>query len=369
MPSYSVELGKGWREPCYPYRSGTVFGAELNTPDISVLNCNPEIVDPVTVLDLRQLTREHEAILCLVKVLDFPDGYYSGSTRWYRERDNALLYAFSWGPLRFPTGRLYPYSYIGYMAQEIAENGNYRCDVEVSGPYSFTATARFQITGLTEIIPTPIEVGAGLSGVINALQMVSKWCHDIYLNLFDWITPFGYIANVFHFLSEIFMGAANALTEFQVWVLALADQVTQVLSWEGIKGLILTWLPDLENVVIWFGSWVQNSRSLITDWWQVAQETVWGWITVATEGLTTLRANWDEFVTSTLPNLVSLSWLDSWWTARVLDVQNLINSAFMVRDSLWEGWQSTRDQVFDFLGNPVGYIWERFADWFFGGKE
>jgi len=61
-----------------------------------------------------------------------------------------------------------------------------------------------------------------------------------------------------------------------------------------------------------------------------------------------------------------LSFVNTWWSGAVLQVQGLINTAFLERDSWWAGWQDWRDQVAEFFTNPLEFLLNRFTDWFLG---
>ena len=116
----------------------------------------------------------------------------------------------------------------------------------------------------------------------------------------------------------------------------------------------------------WVTNAVQNITDTIGDWWLVAQTTVQGWIAAATEGLADLKVAWSTFWSVTLPTLVDFAWLTTWWTSRLTDIGNLIDSAFTLRSGLWEGWQEARTNVSNFITTPLDWLWERFTDWFLG---
>ena len=144
----------------------------------------------------------------------------------------------------------------------------------------------------------------------------------------------------------------------------------------------------MEAALTWFLNRVAQITTIISDWWATAQETVKGWIDAAklvlqtqldTLGtwLTTLQEAWDNFV-AMIPSLSEvINWfsdwwanvlpnLTTWWAERLADVQGLIDSAFTARDGLWSGWQELKSTAVDFFGDPVEFIWQRFADWFLG---
>ncbi|KKK66018.1 hypothetical protein LCGC14_2968300, partial [marine sediment metagenome] len=80
----------------------------------------------------------------------------------------------------------------------------------------------------------------------------------------------------------------------------------------------------------------------------------------------TLRASWDNFWVTIYPGLVSFAWLTTWWNERLADVAGLIDSAFTIREGLWDGWQDVRGAVLEFFSDPLEWLWSKFTDWFLG---
>ena len=50
--------------------------------------------------------------------------------------------------------------------------------------------------------------------------------------------------------------------------------------------------------------------------------------------------------------------INTWWTSTMWEVQELINSAFIVRESLWSGWQDLRDKVTEFFTDPEDWLYK-----------
>jgi hypothetical protein len=151
-PPAPYYIGKGLKEPCYPYRSTYVFGADLGTPNANNWNCLPLIWDSTTYFDLSQITKNHEVVVALYAQ---DQDLYTGTTikfEWYRERDNKLLFTHKYDLPNPPSGYYwdwyYAYSYIGWVDWEINENGYYYVKISDSARGT-TRTIRFLVTGIT----------------------------------------------------------------------------------------------------------------------------------------------------------------------------------------------------------------------------
>ncbi len=153
--SYGAGMGKGLKEPVPPYRQAYVFGADLGTPNANSWNYMPEVVDPTSVFDLSQITPNHEVVVAVLYIANIPAGMQSlVEHKWYRDRDGKLLLDFPFtiadaGKSGYAGWAwFYVYSYIGYTASEIFENGNYHVDLTFSGPGSYSRTLDFSGQGI-----------------------------------------------------------------------------------------------------------------------------------------------------------------------------------------------------------------------------
>lgn len=155
LPSPPYYIGKGLREPCSPYRQLNVFGAEfgsLGNPWANGMNCPLEPIEPTTVFNLAGLPKNREVVIALYQ----PSNVYSARTvtfKWYRKRDNKLLFTFTYD---IPNPKTYGYSYwswygvwswIGYCDWEINENGYYYVVITDSGTGT-SHTIEFLVTGI-----------------------------------------------------------------------------------------------------------------------------------------------------------------------------------------------------------------------------
>jgi hypothetical protein len=152
LPDPPYYIGKGLKEPCPPYRSAYVFGADLNKVDANDWNCVAQIVDPTTFFDLSYITKNHEVVVALYVVSNL----HSASTitfKWYRKRDSKLLYTLKYD---IPDPRAhgygywawyYVYSYIGWVDWEISENGEYYVKITDSAKGT-SRTINFLVAGI-----------------------------------------------------------------------------------------------------------------------------------------------------------------------------------------------------------------------------
>ena len=143
--TFGFGLGKGLREPCAPFRECMVFGAELGAPNADWWNCKPTIIEPTTSFDLSPLEPDHEVCVALSTFTNF-NGPLNVTHRWYRNRDNQFLFEFIY-PI--PSGAwawFYVYSYIGYVPQEIWEEGEYHVTISTDG--SEVKTINFTVIGI-----------------------------------------------------------------------------------------------------------------------------------------------------------------------------------------------------------------------------
>jgi hypothetical protein len=229
-----------------------------------------------------------------------------------------------------------------------------------------------------------------MASIISALNSVSDWFYEIYLDVLGWVWPFWLTASLFYQLSDLFSTLAWRFYDFSGWVSDVQSKIGNVLSWDTIWSYIMSYVPNLVTIRDWFYSWWGNVTSVITSWWSAQSVTVRGWIDAATQpfnnvaaawsnfwnnlwpqlqsSFRSLQSSWNTFWGVTLPTLVSFTWLETWYASRLKDLQGLIDGAFTVRAGLWDGWQEVRGNVVEFFTNPVGYIWERFIDWFLGGE-
>jgi len=219
-----------------------------------------------------------------------------------------------------------------------------------------------------------------MNWIVSRLNDAASTLYDMYQETYSWVWPLNLISNFFYFLAVYFSDLAWNFSDFFSWLLTKLAQVGQVLTWDNIYSYFKLYFDAAVNAWEWVRYAWDNVTSIITIWWSGALTEVKNLIATATQGLDDLKASWDNFwnVTwpewtgkldslvatwdtfwsVTFPTLVSFGWLTTWWTARVKDVQGLIDSAFTIREPFWSGWQEWRDKVVEFFTDPEEWLYK-----------
>ena len=230
-----------------------------------------------------------------------------------------------------------------------------------------------------------------LDRIVEWLNTVTNLFRDAYLEVSGWISPFRYLSTPLFYLLVAFSNITFYFSQFNDWIDDVAKKISTFLTELDLTQWFKPWIEKILDAWNWFltrWGWFWQSAG---EWWGTVIPTVKGWIAIATEGLDalkvawgnfwtiswpqwmgqfeTLRASWNNFWTITFPTLVSFNWLTTWWSSRVADIQNLIDSAFTTRTSFWAGWQDLRDNVVEFFSDPLEWLWARLTDWFLGPEE
>ena len=224
--------------------------------------------------------------------------------------------------------------------------------------------------------------------IIEFLGNIVTWLAEAAIWAWDSVLPLNWLGEIFYYLHWEVLNIISRMWDFDSWLWHLAVVVEDILSWDTIQDLLLDWLPHLEHMHDWWYNWTVWVGQQIDSWWASIQLTVQGWIAAAvsvyetmlaewtdfwdltfpawTARLDEVKAAWDNFWAVIFPTLVDFAWLGTWWDARVADISALIDSAFVMRVSLWAGWQDIRDSVLEFFADPLEWLWTRFTDWFLG---
>jgi len=200
--------------------------------------------------------------------------------------------------------------------------------------------------------------------IIEELENAEEFFHDAYLEVKGWIYPFYLLKYPLYGLYGVFLWLVEGFYEFYLWLDWAADRIDDILSWTNIRSLIRSWLYGIENLISWFSSWTYWVWKEIDEWWQGILPLVKEYIDSAVEGLEDFAATWNNFWNNIYPNLVSFTWLTTWWNSKILDVQKLINTAFTLRESFWEGWQDVREEVVSFFSDPLQWTYNKLDEFF-----
>jgi phage-related protein len=175
------------------------------------------------------------------------------------------------------------------------------------------------------------------------------------------------------------------------WQIYVGDSVENAIDWvlDGINTIITwaqqigAWLDELRQEILDFFSeipkwinevwqrllnFIDSVGDIIATWWMATWQMVQDWVNTVVDtvkdGLKLvadaaewLRGQWDTFFTSILPTLAS--------RFDVYEIVSAILSSFLPLFTLIE---NLRNELVEFFTNPLEYIWQRFTDWFFGGK-
>jgi hypothetical protein len=210
------------------------------------------------------------------------------------------------------------------------------------------------------------------------------------LEAYSWPLVGNWLGDTFNNLSTFTSHVAGELWDASNWYEEISGKVSDYLSWDTIWSYILSYVPNLTQLRDWFYSWWSNVSSVIASWWTATMVEVRGWIAIAVQpfnsmlaawanfwnslwpqlvgGFNSLKSAWDNFWLVTFPNLVNFTWLTTWWNSKLLDVQALIDSTIKAWFPFYDDLVRLWNDIAEFFTNPLGYLWERFTDWFFGAK-
>lgn len=225
-----------------------------------------------------------------------------------------------------------------------------------------------------------------LDRIVEQLSSAADTCYEYMWIVNGWIYPFWYLQYPLYALYYAFYYLAHYFGEFNSWLDWAADRIVEILTASDIWAHFKYWFEAAANAWEWVRIAWTNVYMIVNVWWDSRVQDVKDLIAAATQGfndlvvawgnfwtitwpqwtgeLVNLRGEWDYFWTVTYPTLVSFSWLDTWWSARLLDVQDLINTAIKQSEPFWEGWQEFRDQAVEFFADPEEWVYKRLDSFF-----
>jgi len=225
----------------------------------------------------------------------------------------------------------------------------------------------------------------------SVLISITQWAVYWALRASTWNWPLDELFYFFKELSDFTAELSGYFYDASNWYDWVAANIGEGLSWSTIWDLIISYVPNLVEIRDWFYYWWEHVRGEIDTWWATTMVEVQGWISSAQNLLQTQLNSLSSWVSNIqafideleldFPDVSAiLAWftdwqghihtyIHTWWSSALLEVQSLINSAFIERESWWAGWSEFRDQVAAFFTDPLEFIWSRFTDWFLGPEE
>jgi len=230
-----------------------------------------------------------------------------------------------------------------------------------------------------------------INWILDGFWAISDWFYDAYQVADDWGWPWSLISAVFFHLYDAFRDMAINFAYFGFWIMDISDKIRTIITFDNVYAYLKSYLDAGMAAWEWVESSWLNVWDIIDRWWEVngiafldMLEAVRDWTTEQLgylEGaLNELEARLDN-LNLEFPDITGLlSWftdwwgnillnLDTWWQDRLEDIQGLIDSAFIVRESYWQGWQELSGPVVEFFADPLEWLWARFTDWFLGPEE
>lgn len=213
---------------------------------------------------------------------------------------------------------------------------------------------------------------------------VAIWFYQIATDLKDqWWCP-SWLSSAFNSIGDLFREIYLNLISFAQWVWALEDKITNFLTRLQLDAIIATPLAMLSQVWNWFIDRVYYIRDIINTWWVATSLVVLSWIDVAKASLQQIIATvqtglnqvstwWGDFVSLTLPTLLDISWLTSFFGKGIAS----IGEWFTTQKERIEGWigvatdaivgvvnehSDILDIVTELFTNPVEWLKTNFLD-------
>jgi len=174
VPQVSLWLGKGLQEPCAPNRQVVVYGAALNDVPKSIQwNCAADILDQSSTFDLSALQPKHEVVCALASFVNLSLAVPTKVTfEWHR--GDTVIFTFNYTISAGDYAWYGVFAYIGYIAEEISQNGQYSVALFLDDVLQ--STALFSVTGITA---SPPSEGSNtvlyVAGGIGLLALAALW--------------------------------------------------------------------------------------------------------------------------------------------------------------------------------------------------
>ena len=208
-----------------------------------------------------------------------------------------------------------------------------------------------------------------IDSIFSAVWDIATWFWNAATEVQDvWIVG-SFFAKICKWIGDRFWDLLTPIAHFGDWATDVSNKVANILSSEGILGLIKSWFPWLEDIGNWFANiwtWLWTS---IDTWWSTASTTVKDWISTATEGLAGLKVAWGNFFTVTLPTLFDLKYAELWWGGKLKDLGDLIDSKLKEWFPNYDTEAAQQPDRISFFAQPLDWLLNKFTDWFLGPEE
>lgn len=277
----------------------------------------------------------------------------------------------------------------------IDADNNLLLHVENLGPvndgvdYEFDASTRKLIAAAVE--PPPVVGLPWIGNIFSFVWDISDWFLSAYQEVSGWIWPFYYLQYPLYGIYRVLKSMLTPITHFWEWAEDIATKVSQVFDLDQITAYFRTWIDYASDAWTWVYNATWNVWNIVDNWWSSTRLVVLAWIDErvsvvralidqANVWLAELQSYWD-YIVGKIPTWdeVATWWsnwagnvlavITGWWTGALIEVQSLIDTAFVERESWWAGWSDFRHQVAEFFTDPLEFLWTLFADWFLGPEE
>jgi len=206
-----------------------------------------------------------------------------------------------------------------------------------------------------------------LNYIVQRLGDAKSWFLEAYYEVNEWWSPFNLLAPPLYSLYVAFYWLEQRFTDFNTWLTWASDRIDEIIDERDIWNILSTpikWASDAWN---WVANATLNVWSIIEQWGasfydfisasvNAAQTWLLNQITDVQNFANNLRAEWDNFLTVTLPNLIGRGELDSLLTS-------WLTTAFPFYDalaSLWGEIQAFFVDPLEWLYNKLDEFFERF---------
>ena len=221
-----------------------------------------------------------------------------------------------------------------------------------------------------------------IAAIIGAFESVSRWFGKAAETVTGWLWPFSLLAEPLNWIYYAFWGLEVYFTALGEWLNGLEDWIIQTLSSLNVELNFGEWIDRIVTAYNWVLYAWDNVWDIADVWWRAKREDIGVWIGAVR---TILQVQIDSLTTSVADILVMmgelelnfpdvselLAWfsnwrgkllsvINSWWTSTMVEVQSLIDSAFITRASFWAGWQDWRGKVTEFFTDPEDWLYKSF---------